>query len=172
MRWSGRPSCLRKTLSCRAAATTRFHLSFRNLLATPPAYYACTEQVSCTGIEVVLLQNEYPTPRRWARHKVDLPVCVITHGPTNVAAVQGRGSELNCGGMAVCAGVELSIGDQVGVEFTPPDSGQAITVRCFVRNGHGYRYGVEFITENDADYESVGQIESILRNLGSSVSPI
>lgn len=72
----------------------------------------------------------------------------------------------------MCAGVELSIGDQVGVEFTPPDSGQAITVRCFVRNGHGYRYGVEFITENDADYESVGQIESILRNLGSSVSPI
>ncbi|HYL15368.1 MAG TPA: PilZ domain-containing protein [Terriglobales bacterium] len=121
-------------------------------------------------VEVVLLENEYPISRRWARHKVDVPVYVITHGPTKVAAVQGRGSDLNCGGMTLYAGIELGIGDQVGVEFTPPYSGRPITVRCFVRNGHGGTYGVEFITENDADYENVGQIESILRNVGSPVS--
>jgi hypothetical protein len=44
-------------------------------------------------------------------------------------------------------------------------------VRCFVRNGRGGRYGVEFIAENDADYESVGQIESILRKVVSA-SPL
>jgi hypothetical protein len=74
--------------------------------------------------------------------------------------------------MTLYAGVELSIGDQVAVEFTPPDAGQPITVRCFVRNGHGGTYGVEFITENDADYERVGQIESILSVMGSPVSPL
>jgi hypothetical protein len=99
-----------------------------------------------------------------------VPVLVITDGPTKVAAVQGRGSELNCGGMTLYAGVELSIGDQVGLKFTPPYSGQSITVRCFVRNGHRGTYGVEFIAENDGDYESVGQIESILRKAASSVS--
>jgi len=62
--------------------------------------------------------------------------------------------------------VELAIGAQVGVEFTSPRSGQAITVRCFVRNRQRYNYGLEFVTENDSDYESVAQIESTLRNLG------
>jgi hypothetical protein len=73
--------------------------------------------------------------------------------------------------MTVYAGIELSIGDQVGVEFTPPYSGRSIVVRCFVRDGGGGRYGVEFIAENDADYESVGQIESILRKVVSA-SPL
>jgi PilZ domain-containing protein len=74
--------------------------------------------------------------------------------------------------MTLYAGLDLSIGDQVAVEFTPPDSGQPITVRCFVRNGQGGTYGVEFITENDTDYERVGQIESILSIMASSASPL
>jgi hypothetical protein len=70
--------------------------------------------------------------------------------------------------MTLCAGGDLSIGDQVGIEFTPPYAGQPLAVRCFVRNSHGGRHGVEFITKNDADYASVGQIESILKTMGSS----
>ena len=62
--------------------------------------------------------------------------------------------------------VELAIGAQVGVEFIPPCSGQAVRVRCFVRNRQRHNYGLEFVTENDSDYESVAQIESTLRNLG------
>jgi len=83
--------------------------------------------------------------------------------------VQGRGSELNCGGMAVSGGVELEIGAQVAVEFTPPCSGRPVRVRCFVRNRQRYTYGLEFITENDSDYESVAQVESSLENMGISV---
>ena len=98
---------------------------------------------------------------------MDVPVRVITQGLTKVAIVQGRGSELNNGGMAVFAGTELAIGTQVLVEFTPPYSNNPIRVRCFVRNRSGYRYGVEFITESDDDYQSVHQIESVLRSLGS-----
>lgn len=117
--------------------------------------------------EVVLPQQGYTTVRRWPRYKVDVPVRVITQGLTKVTIVQGRGSELNNGGMAIFAGTELAIDAQVQVEFTPPYSGQPIRVRCFVRNRNGYRYGVEFITESDDDYESVNQIEAILRSLGS-----
>jgi hypothetical protein len=69
--------------------------------------------------------------------------------------------------MTVFAGVELSIGEQVAVEFTPPYSGGPIRVRCFVRNRSGYSYGVEFITENDEDYQSVEQIQSTLKVMGS-----
>lgn len=107
--------------------------------------------------------------RRWPRYKVDVPVRVITQGATKVSIVSGRGSELNNGGMAVFAGTELAIGAQVMVEFTPPYSGHPIHVRCFVRNRNGYRYGVEFITESDDDYESVHQIETVLRSMGSLV---
>jgi PilZ domain-containing protein len=119
------------------------------------------------SIQVVTPQQGYATARRFPRYKVDVPVRVITQGLTKVTIVQGRGSELNIGGMAVFAGMELSIGAQVIVEFTPPYSGQPIRVRCFVRNRAGYRYGVEFITESDDDYENVNRIETILRSMGS-----
>ena len=62
--------------------------------------------------------------RRWPRYKVDVPVQLATQGLTNGIIVQGRGSELNCGGMAVSGRIELSIGEQVALEFTPPYSGQ------------------------------------------------
>src|SRR5271157_2644069 len=110
------------------------------------------------GTGTALPQTEHPIQRRWTRYKVDVPVRLIAHSPKKVAIVDGRGSELNCGGMTVFAGVELSLHDQVEVEFTPPYSGKPIRVRCFVLNRHGYTYGVEFITDNDTDYESVGQI--------------
>ena len=102
-----------------------------------------------------------------------MPISIVPHGLTKITAVRGRGAELNCGGMTVYAGVELSVGDQVAIEFTPPYpySGQPIKVRCFVRDGHGGRYGLEFITENDADYDGIGQLESILRIIGSSGPP-
>jgi PilZ domain len=119
------------------------------------------------AIQIVVPQQGYARQRRWPRYKVDVPVRVIRQGSTKVTIVQGRGSELNKGGMAVFAGMELAIGAQVMVEFTPPYSGLPIRVRCFVRNRAGYRYGVEFITESDDDYENVNRIETILRSMGS-----
>ena len=57
------------------------------------------------------------------------------------------GEEMNStkGGMAVTAGVELSVGREVAVEFTPPFSGIAIRIRAAVRNRAGYRYAVELL---------------------------
>ena len=104
--------------------------------------------------------------RRWPRYKIDVPVRLIAERPTKVVIVQGRGKELGCGGMAVFGGIELSIDEQVAVEFTPPYAGQPIRIRAFVRNSNGYRYGIGFITENDADYQNVGRLEAILKTLG------
>jgi hypothetical protein len=120
------------------------------------------------AIQVVLPESGHATERRWPRHQIDVAVQLVTHGPTNVVIFQGRGSELNCGGMSVSGRVELAIGAQVGVEFTPPCCGQPVRVRCFVRNRQRYNYGLEFVAENDSDYESVAQIESTLRNLGAA----
>ncbi len=111
--------------------------------------------------------RDYPISRRWPRHKIDVPVSVLPHTPTKTVAVEGLGSDLNCGGMTLFAGIELSVGDQVGLEFTLLQAGHPIAVRCFVRNGRSGKYGVEFITENDADYGSVGHLESFLRALDS-----
>lgn len=121
------------------------------------------------SIQVTLPQASYEALRRWPRYSIDVPVRLITQRPTKTAVVQGRGRELNRCGMAIYAGVEVSIDEQVAVEFTPPYAGQSVRVRGFVRNRSGYIYGIEFITENDTDYKNVGQLESILMTLGDVV---
>jgi hypothetical protein len=68
--------------------------------------------------------------------------------------------------MAVFAGVELKVDEQVAVEFTPPYSGQPIRVRCVVRNRHGYTYGVSFLLEDDDDERRVEEIRFVLRGMG------
>ncbi|MBZ5627566.1 MAG: PilZ domain-containing protein [Acidobacteriia bacterium] len=122
------------------------------------------------GIQVILPQKGYEPLRRWERYKIDVPVRLIAQRPTKVAVVPGRGRELNRGGMAVFAGVELSTDELVAVEFTPPYAGQPIRVRGFVRNRNGYTYGIEFITENDSDYRNVGQLETILKTFGAAAN--
>jgi len=119
------------------------------------------------GLQPSLPQKAYATLRRWRRYKIDVPVRLIAQRPTKVVIVLGRGGELNVGGMAVLAGIELSIGEQVAVEFTPPYAGQPVRVRGFVRNRKGYTYCIEFITENDTDYVNVWQLESILKTFVS-----
>jgi hypothetical protein len=118
------------------------------------------------GIGMVVPQNDYSAIRRWPRYQVDVPVRVITQPPARVAVIDGRGRELNCGGMAVFVGTELGIHQQIAVEFTPPYRSQPLRVRCFVRNRSGYSFGLEFITENDDDYATVAQLESVLKSVG------
>jgi PilZ domain len=121
------------------------------------------------GIGIVPPETGYAAVRRWPRYKVDVPIRVITQLPAKIAVIEGRGRELNCGGMTVFVGAELALGQQVAVEFTPPYLGQPIRVRCFVRNRTGYSFGVEFITENDADYRAVAQLEMALKAVGEQL---
>ncbi|HWR34833.1 MAG TPA: PilZ domain-containing protein [Clostridia bacterium] len=114
------------------------------------------------GADPVLPDPRYPKVRRWPRYKLDVPIRLIAHKGDRIAIVQGRGNELNEGGMAVFAGMELRIGENVSVEFTPPYSGQPIRVRGVIDNRQGYTYGIEFIVETAEDQRHVSQIRAVL----------
>lgn len=104
--------------------------------------------------------------RRWQRYRLDIPIRVIVHTPDRTKLYDARGNELSEGGMAVTAGVELKVGREIAVEFTPPYSGLPIRVRGVVRNRAGYRYGVEFVAEHAEETEQVTRLQSVLRTLG------
>ena len=105
-------------------------------------------------IEVVPPQPGFSAQRRWARYLVAIPVRLTIPRLLRVVNVEACGLHLNCGGMSV-SGVDLPIGKQVGVEFVSPSSGQLRRIWCVVRNHHGYRYGLEFIAEDEIDQPSV-----------------
>jgi hypothetical protein len=114
---------------------------------------------------------DFLAQRRAPRFAADFRVQVrlTTQGPTKVAACEGHGTDISGGGLAVSADIELPVGAQVGVEFTPPYSDQSMTFRCFVRNRDGNLYGVEFITENDEDYRKAGELLAGLAAMNANV---
>lgn len=108
--------------------------------------------------------SPHPAPRRWPRYRMDVPVRLVTCRDGIIRYVEGRGRELNEGGMAVFAGgLELKVADQIEVEFTPPYSGDPIRVWGSVRNRSGYYYGLEFIAENIIEKEQVARLRQSLR---------
>jgi hypothetical protein len=110
-----------------------------------------------------VLQFVIPNARRWARFKVDVPITLIIQTGKDSILVQGRGKDLNEGGMAVFAGAELNIGQQIAVEFTPAYPSQPIRIRCTVRNRRGYVYGIEFLLNNDRDQQEVNRLRTVLK---------
>lgn len=115
----------------------------------------------------VSIQSGYAVARRWPRYKLDVPVRAIIRNSIDTKLVDGRGTELNEGGMAIFAGLELKAGDQLEIEFTPPYSGQPIRVRSIVRNRTGYSYGVEFLTVTPEDKKRVHMIRQTLQAMGA-----
>jgi PilZ domain len=117
--------------------------------------------------DAVVLPTGFANTRRWSRYKLDVPIRAIVHNASTTKLVDGRGTEVSEGGMAIFAGLELKVGDVVEVEFTPPYSGQPIRVRCLVRNRRGYTYGIEFLLLNSEDEQKVSLIRQALRALGT-----
>ena len=105
--------------------------------------------------------------RRWPRLKIRVPVTVIVKKPNKTVYVDGRGTDLNEGGIAVFAGAELGIGEEVEISFTPPYHGEPLVARTIIRNRRGYIYGMEFVTETKSDMARVDRIRQVLRALGS-----
>jgi hypothetical protein len=110
---------------------------------------------------------EYTNPRRWSRHKLDVPLRVIIHRRGKSSIFIGRGNELSEGGMALTAGVELTPGDEVEIEFTPPYSGLPIRTRGTVRNRSGYRYGLEFLKRNSQETEQCEHLRAMLQTMSA-----
>lgn len=112
----------------------------------------------------------YNPMRRWPRLKIRVPVTVIVHKPNKTVYVDGRGTDMNEGGVAVFAGAELGIGEEVDISFTPPYHGEPLIARTIIRNRRGYTYGMEFIIESQEDATHVERIREVLRALGSAVA--
>ena len=112
--------------------------------------------------------NDYITQRRWPRHTLNVPVRVVIHASDKTMIRDGRGRELSEGGMCFTAGVELKVGDQIEVEFTPAYSGHPIRVRAVARNRDGYSYGVEFLATSDRERHDIACLRENLRTLVSS----
>src|ERR1039458_108092 len=109
--------------------------------------------------------------RRWPRHKIDVPVRAVIHKPDKTLIRDGRGMEMSEGGMCLMCqlmGVELGLGDEIEVEFTPPYSGNPIRVRSEVRNRNGYSYGVAFVPEGKKERTEVARLRQILKTFEQS----
>jgi len=118
------------------------------------------------GTETVVGPLSYAKVRRWPRYKLDIPVRVVVTKQGKVKLVEGRGNELNEGGLTVFAGIELAIGEQIAVEYTPAYSGAPIRARVVVRDRRGYKYGVELLQETDEDRDSAERIRAVLQGYG------
>ena len=84
----------------------------------------------------------FPTTRLLPRYPVDLPVQVVFHHGAEKLVVPGRGTDLSRNGMALYAGLILTAGDSIEVEFQVPSS---LRVACIIRNRAGYCFGLEFL---------------------------
>jgi hypothetical protein len=121
------------------------------------------------SVNVVVTEPQILTTRRFRRYQLDVPVRVVVPTEDRVRIIDGRGNELNEGGLAVSAGVELELDQRVELEFTPPYSGQPLRAHAVVRNRNGYRYGFEFLSENPDDCERVMDIRVALQGMGKVI---
>ena len=108
--------------------------------------------------------------RRWPRLKIRVPVTVILRKSNKTVYIDGRGTDLNEGGIAVFAGTELAIGEEVEISFTPPYRGEPLVARTIIRNRRGYIYGMEFIQDGKEDAVRVERIRLVLKALGTDVA--
>jgi len=101
--------------------------------------------------------------RRWQRYRLNLPIRIIVSRNGGARITSGRATDISQGGVLVFAGIELSAGSEVFVEFTEPYSGEPIRARGLVRHRRGYNYGVEFMTETTAEQEQANKFRALLR---------
>ena len=117
--------------------------------------------------EAAMPDAVYAKVRRWPRFKIDVPIRLIAPKDDRILIVQGRGNDLNEGGMAVFGGLELRVDEVVAIEFTPPYTGQPIRVRARVCHRNGYNYGIEFLLETEDDLQSVSEFKIMLGAMGT-----
>ena len=101
--------------------------------------------------------------RRFTRLKIDLPISVVVPMPDKTKIVSARGNDVSDNGLAVFAGIELRVGDNVFIEFTPPYSSKPVRVPATVRNRRGYKYGIEFEAESEQERKLVEQFRMLLQ---------
>jgi len=104
----------------------------------------------------------YEQERRWPRHKIDIPVWAFIGKPDRTLLLDGRGMEISEGGVCLLIDIELVLGDEIELEFTPPYSGKTVRVRSVVCNRSGHRYGVQFIPEGEKERSELARLRQML----------
>jgi len=109
--------------------------------------------------------------RRWQRFHFDVPIRLVFETGNYTRIAEGRGTELNEGGLGLYAGIELEIGDQVEVELTVPFYCLSLRLQGVVRNrpGNGYYYGIQFV---DTDATQKGEIALFAKMLESAAGQL
>ncbi len=109
--------------------------------------------------------------RRWQRYHFDVPIRLVFENGNCTRIAEGRGTELNEGGLGLYAGIELEIGDQVEVELTVPYYCLSLKLRGVVRNrpGNGYYYGIQFV---NTDATQKGEIALFAKMLESAAGQL
>jgi PilZ domain len=86
--------------------------------------------------------------RRWNRHKVDLRLRVTTSQLDGASNCFGRAHSLSLGGLGAYIPANLSIGAEVGLALTLPNSNNEVKLKARVCSCDGFRYGLEFVEIN------------------------
>ncbi len=94
---------------------------------------------------------------------MQVPVRLVVHRTAKLDAIHADGTQLNEGGMCVNAGIDMQLGDQVTVEFTPPSTTEHLRLWAIIRNRHDNNYGLEFLAENTGERAQVERYRSDLR---------
>jgi PilZ domain len=104
--------------------------------------------------------------RRWQRYHFDVPVRLTFENGEQTRMAEGRGTELNEGGLGVYAGIELEVGDRVEVELTVPFYCLSMKLLGVVRNrpGNGYYYGIKFVETDATQRGEIALFSKILQS--------
>lgn len=115
--------------------------------------------------------DDLSAERRWQRYHFDVPIRLMFESGNHTRVAEGRGTELNEGGLGLYAGIELEIGDHVEVELTVPFYCLSMRLQGVVRNrpGNGYYYGIQFV---DTDATQKGDITLLAKMLESAAGQL
>ena len=103
--------------------------------------------------------------RRWRRVHFTVPVRVTLDKSRHSAVINGRGCQMNQGGISFFADTELAIGDEVEITLTD----YQLTLRGVIRDRTDNRYGVEFVATSAEEREQLGLFR---HNLTSKLGPL
>lgn len=92
-----------------------------------------------------MLESGTADERRWERHKVDMRLRVTTGQTDGANHCFGRAHSLSPGGLGAYIPVNLTVGAEVDLALTFPESSSEIKLKARVRSCDGFRYGLEFL---------------------------
>jgi hypothetical protein len=88
-----------------------------------------------------------PSPRRWARVQLGVPVTVTTLRSGVPEEIPGRSLDICEKGMGVILAAELPTGEGGLIEFLLPLASNSVRRRSIVRHHDGLRHGFEFLDQ-------------------------